>query len=408
MRDWRPPHGEAGRRHGILMRLAYLDSHAYPSTAPESLQTFHTCIGLARHAEAVWLLGGRGTQDPSAYYGVEIPRNLRLVPLPRFRRESGWLRPAWTLPFHLVALAAIRRLAREHDVQAVLTRDLKLAQFALRRGRSLPPIVFESHQIFGDTLQEEAVRAGRDLSAKLQRLARREAEVYAKADGLIALTERLADMLQERFHTRGRMLVAPDGVDLRGPLPVRPDAADGPVTYLGNFHHWKGVEVLIRAAACDGALCLRLVGGEPEPRARLETMARTLGVHARVHFVGPVPPSDRWRYLADASVCALPLTRSAFGASFTSPLKLFEYMAAARPIVASDLPAVREVLRDGENALLVPPEDPTALAAALRRVRTDRELANRLAAQAASDVRAYTWEARGTRILEFLRQLGVR
>ena len=100
------------------------------------------------------------------------------------------------------------------------------------------------------------------------------------------------------------------------------------------------------------------------------------------------------------------LTRSAFGTSFTSPLKLFEYMAAARPIVASDLPALREVLRDGENALLVPPEDPVALAVAIRRLQEDPALAERLAGQAARDVRAYTWEERGRRIVEFLGTLG--
>jgi glycosyltransferase involved in cell wall biosynthesis len=390
------------------MRLAYLDSHAYPSSAPESLQTYHTCLGLAAHAETVWLMGGKGDRDPAAYYGVHQPANLRLVPLARFRRDTGWLRPTWTLPFHLLAVAALRRLTREQGIQAVLTRDLKLARFALRRRRALPPLFFESHQIFADTLAEEASRAGRDLTPKLRRLRRRETDVYAGADGMIVLTERLADMLRSRFRTRERILVAPDGVDLQGPVPVPPDAVRGPVTYLGNFHHWKGVEVLIQAAAVDPALRVRLVGGEPEPRARLERLANDLGVRGRVEFVGPVPPPDRWRYLAEAAACVLPLTRSAFGTSFTSPLKLFEYMAAARPIVASDLPAIREVLRDGQNALLVPPEDPPALAAALHRLQTDPGLVTRLAVQAASDVRAYTWEARGKRIVEFLHEAGVR
>jgi glycosyltransferase involved in cell wall biosynthesis len=81
-------------------------------------------------------------------------------------------------------------------------------------------------------------------------------------------------------------------------------------------------------------------------------------------------------------------------------------MAAARPIVASDLPALREVLQDGDNALLVPPEDPAALARAIQRLAEDQPLAERLAAQAARDVRAYTWEARGRRIVDFLGQLG--
>ncbi len=390
------------------MRVAYIDPQAYPSAAPEAMQTYHTCVGVAKHAEAVRLIGGRGSEgDPAAYYGITHPANLRLLALPRFRRERGWMRPAWTAPFHFLALAKLRALVRDEGIDAVLTRDLKLARFLVRAGRRrLPPLVFECHQVFADTLAEEAVRSGRDLSAKLRRLAAREAEVYREAAGLIVLTRRLAAILAERFATRGRIHVAPDGVDLQGALPVAADAAAGPATYLGNFHPWKGVEVLVRAAVGDPQLRVSLVGGEPGPRARIESLAGSLGVAEQVHFVGAVPPPERWKYLAEASVCVLPLTRSAFGTSFTSPLKLFEYMAAERPIVASDLPAVREVLCDGENALLVPPEDPAALARAIRRLRDDRLLAERLAAQAARDVRAYTWEARGKRIVDFLGTLG--
>ncbi len=392
------------------MRVAYVDPQGFPSAEPEALQVFHTCVGLAAHAERVWLVGGRGSleEDVAAYYGIRPPANLSLVRLPRFRRERGWLRPAWSAPFHLLALMAIRRLARNEGIAAVLTRNLKLARFLLRahRRRPLPPVIFECHQIFADTLQEETRQRRGSVSAKLARLTACEAEVYREAAGLIAITHRLADLIGERLATRGRMLVAPDGVDLAGPLPVAQNAAEGPATYLGNFHPWKGVEVLVRAAACQPDVRLALVGGNGESRARIEALAKTTGVGGRVQFIGPVPPRERWRYLAEASVCVLPLTRSTYGTSFTSPLKLFEYMAAARPIVASDLPTLREVLRDGENALLVAPEDPVALGAAIRRLQGDRALAERLAGQAARDVRAYTWEARGRRIVEFLHSLG--
>ena len=390
---------------GSLMRLAYVDPQPYPSPTPESLQTYHTCVGLAAHAAGVWLIGGSGgAGEIGGYYGVPQPPNLVVLRLPRFRKERGWFRPAWTWPFQVLALLSLRRLAHRVKIAAVLTRDLKLARYLLRahRHRALPPVAFESHQIFADTLREEAAQAGRDVRGKLARLTGRESEVYREAAGLIVLTHRQASILNERFATRGRILVAPDGVDLRGPLPVAPGAAEGPVTYLGNFHPWKGVEILVRAVALAPGVSCCLVGGESEPRARIAALAAALGVSDRVHLVGQVPPPERWQYLADASVCVLPLTRSAFGTSFTSPLKLFEYMAAGRPIVASDLPALREVLRDGDNALLVAPEDPAALAAALQRLRGDRPLAARLADRAARDAHGYTWDARGKRLAEFL------
>jgi glycosyltransferase involved in cell wall biosynthesis len=73
-------------------------------------------------------------------------------------------------------------------------------------------------------------------------------------------------------------------------------------------------------------------------------------------------------------------------------------MATGRPIVASDLPAIREVLRHEQNALLVPPGDATGLARGIQRLMGDRELAARLARQALSDVDDYTWDRRAARL----------
>jgi len=97
-------------------------------------------------------------------------------------------------------------------------------------------------------------------------------------------------------------------------------------------------------------------------------------------------------------VLVLPNTPGRVSAAYTSPLKLFEYMASGRPIVASDLPALREVLRPDGNAVLVEAGDAGALAAGLARVLADPALASRLAAQARADVRAYTWDSRAGRI----------
>jgi glycosyltransferase involved in cell wall biosynthesis len=80
-------------------------------------------------------------------------------------------------------------------------------------------------------------------------------------------------------------------------------------------------------------------------------------------------------------------------------------MAAGRPIVASDLPSSREVLRDGESALLVPPGDATALAAAVRRVLSDRELAARLAHAAWDEAPQYSWDARARKLRALFAEL---
>jgi glycosyltransferase involved in cell wall biosynthesis len=118
-----------------------------------------------------------------------------------------------------------------------------------------------------------------------------------------------------------------------------------------------------------------------------------------------VPPADVANHLSRADILVLPNSANAVSSRYTSPLKLFEYLAAGRPIVASDLPALREVLRDGINALLVPADDPAALAASLLRLIQDRPLAARLARTAFDDAALYSWDARAARLESLFRSV---
>ena len=109
--------------------------------------------------------------------------------------------------------------------------------------------------------------------------------------------------------------------------------------------------------------------------------------------------------LARATVVAVPFLKTAMTERHTSPIKAFEAMAAGRPIVASDLPSSREFLKDGENALLVPPGDVAALASAIERLLEDRPLAERIAATAYAEAPQYSWDARAQRLGELLREV---
>jgi glycosyltransferase involved in cell wall biosynthesis len=134
-----------------------------------------------------------------------------------------------------------------------------------------------------------------------------------------------------------------------------------------------------------------------------------LNCATRVTFTGLIPPVEVAARLRQADVLVLPNPASVISSEFTSPLKLFEYMASGRPIVASDLPSLREVLRDGENALLVEPGNPQALTAGVARIKNDPALGRRLAERAMEDVRQFTWGRRAERLEALFREvLGVR
>jgi glycosyltransferase involved in cell wall biosynthesis len=130
----------------------------------------------------------------------------------------------------------------------------------------------------------------------------------------------------------------------------------------------------------------------------VKAFAAELGCTSRITFTGLIPPADVAARLRECDVLTLPNPASAISTAFTSPLKLFEYMASGRPIVASDLPAIREVLRHDENALLVQPGNPQALVAGIVRIKEDAALGRRLAEQARIDVREFTWARRAERL----------
>jgi glycosyltransferase involved in cell wall biosynthesis len=172
------------------------------------------------------------------------------------------------------------------------------------------------------------------------------------------------------------------------------------VAYAGHLYAWKGVDVLLQALALVPEARGLIVGGhaaEPD-LARLKGLADRLGIADRITFTGMVEPARVPPLLRGARVLALPNPESAISTRFTSPLKLFEYMAAGRAIVASDLPSIREILHNGVDALLVTPGSAEALADAIRLLIADPALAARLARAASDAAPQYSWARRAERL----------
>lgn len=149
----------------------------------------------------------------------------------------------------------------------------------------------------------------------------------------------------------------------------------------------KGVDLLIDAfAAADLAgWSLRIIGDGPD-RVALEARARRLGVAERVVFEGPQPHGRCLEAIADSGLFVLPCRTAANGDKDGIPVVLMEAMAAARAVIAGDLPAIRELIEDEISGLLVVPDDAAALASAIGRLAGDDHLRRTLGAKARSHI----------------------
>jgi len=336
-------------------------------------------------------------RDPFAFFG--------LPPSARFRIERAPVYgPATARRFGYLAFAIGRSIGRTR-ADVLVTRDLGVASALLKLPRAVrPPLVYESHGYAPEVaaaLPDLVATATRPSRAKIQRLTKREAHVWQGADGYVTITSALREELERRHGARNRIAVVPDGVRASRRLAhLHQMPHRRVVAYAGHLYAWKGVDILLEALASLPDVDGLIVGGhDREPDlARTKAVAEQLGIAARVTFTGLVEPPKVHEQLARASVLILPNPASAISSRFTSPLKLFEYMAAGRPIVASDLPALREVLSPDDNAVLVAPGSAPALAAGIRRVLDDTGLAGRIANRALETVADFSWDRRAERL----------
>jgi glycosyltransferase involved in cell wall biosynthesis len=208
----------------------------------------------------------------------------------------------------------------------------------------------------------------------------------------------------------GRILVAHNGADPRriGERLCNSEARrlvglpeDAPIAlYAGRVNRKKGLETLLEMARLRPGVLFVIVGSEGH--GPIEQAAEK---HPNVRIVGWQEPGQLAPWLQAADVLLIPPTRAPLEThrNCVLPIKLFGYLAAARPILAPIAPDTAELLEDGENALLVPPDDPSTAVAALDRLLADSALAARLSQNAQAAGERLTWDARAAKILPFLR-----
>lgn len=383
------------------MRLAYLYPEHLGRPAARLLQTAATLRALLRQGAQVHLLAGRfaGLEARLSDLGLGPESGLVLEPLPMWQPGPGLHLPfSWHGPYHWAARAALSKL-KGQGVGWALIRHLKLADFLLK-GEGRPRVLFEAHELFSQTAAEEGA-----AGPAVARLAAMEARVFARAERLAAISAPLALALAGLPGVRGPVAVAPSGVD-ESFFGVDGAAREpGLVAYAGGLGPWKGVDLLLKAMALVPGARLETLGGRPgsEDWRRLEALARELGLGERLVMRPQAGQEAVAELLGRAAAAVWPgSARQRIAAEFTSPLKLFEYLAAGCAVAAPDLPAARAVVEGGRQALLFAPDDPQALAVVLRRLLEDRALARELGRAGRELARSYTWDERARGLLSLL------
>ncbi len=369
------------------MRILY--SHRIQSRDGQSVHVEELVAAFRQVGHEVLVVG------PGFYQADDFGGESRLV---AWLRASlpGVVGEAAELAYNLPSYRRLHRACRAFRPDLIYERyNLYYLAGAMAARRHRVPFYLEVNA----PIAEERVRYG---NLRLRRLAHAlERWTWRSADRVLAVTEVLKSRIVARGAARGRVEVIPNGINSSrapSPPPRRRDADPVVLGFVGFVRSWHGLDAVIRAIATHaGSPPVRLViVGDGPARAELEALTATLGVQDRVTFTGIAPPHDVPGLVAGFDIALQPKV-----VAYASPLKVFDYMAAARAIVAPDQPNIREILADGRTALLFDPVAPDAMWQAIQRLIGDPDLRQRLGAAARRelDERDYTWRGNADRVV---------
>lgn len=379
------------------MRLAYPVLWSRLGREASQAQTVSTLAALARRGIEATLILPRGPSDPpldaqAVRAWFEVEGDFDLV-----QRASRWAGEA--LPRSVLWM---RQLLRD---RALLDSDLLYSRVpAMLAWPGRVPLPFAT----------DLYRPWPDDWPWLRRFVRRTAATRACL-GYVLHSDHAAGSYARAGVPAEKLLVAHNGAD-PPPAAAALDRAEARArvglpaeralaVYAGRLNKTKGLDRLLELADLRPDTLFLLVGSEG--RGPIEAEAAKRG---NVQVMAWQRSEALHACLRAADLLLIPASRAPlerFG-SCVLPMKTFAYLAAARPILAPDLPDTAGLLRDGDNALLVPPDRPEAAAAALDRLLGDPALAARLGESAARTARGLSWDARAARIADFLeRRLAV-
>jgi glycosyltransferase involved in cell wall biosynthesis len=334
-------------------------------------------LAAAGHAVTLVASGWRGAASRATVRGIAV------------RRAGG------RHTFAVLGRGVVRRALREGPFDVVVEDINKLALF-LPLVTRLPFCAIVPH-LFGTTAFREA---SWPVATVVWCAERPIPWVYRRA-AFHAISESTRDDLVARGVPSDRIRVIYPGVDSAGLTPDPAVARTRVPTflYMGRLKRYKGLETAIRAIALARAAGadLRLeIAGQGDDRPRLERLAAALRVGDAVRFLGFVPEEEKRTLLRRSWATVFPSPKEGWG------ITNVEAAACGTPAVASDSPGLRESVRHEETGLLVPGDDPAALAAGLRRLAADPALVARLGRGARAFAESLTWERAATETAEHL------
>lgn len=387
------------------MKIFYIANARLPTEKAHGIQIMKMCEAFSKLGHEVQLLVPKRishlTEEAFSYYGLEPSFEITYLATIDLIRLSGLVPKLFSYLQNWYFADSVGRYLKKQNPDLILSRD----EMTAIKIHDFPRLILEVHSI------------SRLMGKQVSRL-------NEKLFKIIVITGGLKKELEVLGFNPEKIIVLPDAVDIEqfktfdSKFKIREELGlpldKKIVMYTGHLYEWKGAGVLLEAAQKSnipsqsplkirgeaGGIVFVFVGGTDHDIARFKEQARGL---ENVLILGHRPYSEIPKYLAAADVLVLPNSaKENISKYYTSPMKLFEYMASGRPIAASDLPSLREILNE-DTAVFAFPDDPESLTLAIQKILSDKELSARITQNSRELVKTFTWGGRAKKILNFIR-----
>lgn len=368
------------------MKILYVSDSTIPQRTANSIHVMKMCSAFSRIDHKVVLLSIKSAgsfkeegKTDFDFYGVEPCFEIRKIHVPqmkysillyslrcgievlKIRPDIVYGRCLWGI--WVAAIMGFEVIYEMHYPVEQMSRGEKLFFFNLVKRRRLKHLVVISHVL------KEMIKS--DVSGK---------KIIVAHDGADLIDKDIQTFISNENGNRTK------------------------VGYLGHLYPGRGIELILKIASELSDIDFHIIGGTED-----DIKTRKRGIRGNnIFFHGFIPPSLTNRYIRNYDIMIMPYQKkvTVSGDKFSdtsqwmSPLKMFEYMASGKPIIASDLPVLREVLEQGKNAILADPENIAGWVSAVKYLANNEDVRKRIAQQALIDLKqSYTWEKRAQKVL---------
>lgn len=376
------------------MKIIYIANTRIPTEMAHGLQIMKMCEAFVKQgADSKLVVPKRfgisdlAKKDPFEYYKVDKIFKIKklpcfdLTPLNRFLGPISFLIQAISFAVSVFFYVVFRQ------TDIIYSRD-RFSLFFISLFRK--SLISEIHQIHKSLFKF----------------------ILSRVSKIVVITEGLKRVLIQKGIDEKKIITVADGIDLddfkiekskedcRKEVGLPQDKKI--VLYTGHLYKWKGIETLATASKfLEDDVLIVVVGGIKWYLSNFKNFVKKNNLE-NILILGHKDYSEIPYYLKSADCLVLTGTKKfETSKSHTSPMKMFEYMASKKPIVASNLPSFREILNK-DNCIFVEPDNPEAMSVGIKKALDDPILSEKISNQAYQDVQKYTWDNRAKKILEFI------